>query len=181
MLWQFIVYHSLFPRNVVQRLTHYHNETLSISVLQIYSKCQETKSEFQFDVNLSLLLFLGVCVTCYRFRWGLHNQWSGTTAWSVLLMPYCIHGYMKEDWQKQRGRSWLSGRLLFPDIPSLRSWLASRMRESERDAGKSCSLKMLENILFNAPKKYYLSFNPTQAERAGLYRLSPWLFFCSRA
>lgn len=43
LLWPFIVYHFLFPRNVVKSLTQYHNVTLSISVCftWIHSKCQE--------------------------------------------------------------------------------------------------------------------------------------------
>lgn len=113
-----------------------------------------------------------MCVTRCRFRWGLYNQPYGTTAWIVLLMPYCIHGYMKVDRQKQRGRWQFSGCLLFPEIFSLFKWLSSRIRELVKESEKvqSCSLKHCrKKILF---KEYFLTFKPNKAEWAGLQAYS---------
>lgn len=140
LLWPFIVYHFLFPRNVVKSLTQSHSDTEHICVF--YMDAQEATVWISVRCEPFSAAFLRcVCYLLYRFRWGLHNQWCGTTAWSVLLMPYRIHGYMKVDWQKQRERSRLSGCLLFPDIPPRRSCSWAEWESLEEMPKKSCSLK----------------------------------------
>lgn len=117
-----------------------------------------------------------MCVTRCRFRWGLYNQPYGTTAWIMLLMPYCIHGYMKVDWQKQRRRWQVSGCLLFPEIFSLFKWLSSRIRElvKESEKDQSCSLKHCrKKILLRSISSH---LNQTKLSELGS-RLRPSLYF----